>query len=241
MNNKYYVYQHTRLDTNEIFYIGIGTKNINEITFNSIYYRAFNKASRSKIWKRIYNKSKNIKVDIIYESDCYESIFNKEKDLIRLHGRRDLGTGSLCNLTDGGEGRYNYKLSEESILKMRKSRTKLKNIKCINTGKIYETIRDLCQDMFNADYIQAIAKCLDENSKLHTYKGYRFTLDLENNSIKKSSFYRKVLCVDTGVIYNSVAECAEKMFGNKKYQNALSLNIRKDKLYRKIKFKYINN
>lgn len=43
--NNYYIYKHTRLDTNEIFYIGISkTKN---------YKRAFDKSKRSIFWKNI--------------------------------------------------------------------------------------------------------------------------------------------------------------------------------------------
>ena len=40
--------------------------------------------------------------------------FDEEKRLIALYGRKDLGMGPLCNLTDGGEG---AKQSPESIEK----------------------------------------------------------------------------------------------------------------------------
>lgn len=33
-----------------------------------------------------------------------QEAFNEEKRLIALYGRKDLGTGPLCNLTEGGEG-----------------------------------------------------------------------------------------------------------------------------------------
>lgn len=95
-----YVYQHVRLDTNEVFYVGIshskGTK-------SNKYYRAHEKWRRSKFWKAIANKTK-YKVEILFNNLTWQEAIHKEIELIRLHGRRDLGLGTLCNLTDGGEG-----------------------------------------------------------------------------------------------------------------------------------------
>jgi predicted GIY-YIG superfamily endonuclease len=87
------VYQHKRLDTNEVFYVGIG-KNIN---------RAYSKHSRSKIWKDTI-KNRKYSIEILFENLTWEEACIKEKELISKYGRKDLGTGSLINLTEGGEG-----------------------------------------------------------------------------------------------------------------------------------------
>lgn len=113
----YYLYTHTRLDTNTIFYIGIGTirkriKYTKELSHKYKYERAYSKSGRNKIWKNIINKGE-YSVNIILESDNLEFIKNKEIEFIKLYGRKNLNEGSLCNLTDGGEGAFNVIISED--------------------------------------------------------------------------------------------------------------------------------
>lgn len=121
---KYFIYRHIRLDKNEVFYIGVGTKYTDKRCPNgNPYRRAFLKAPRNPFWKNIVAKTK-YEVDIIYESDSYEYIEEKEKEFIKLYGRRELGTGTLCNMTDGGKGQKNVHLkkhSEQTKLKMSNS------------------------------------------------------------------------------------------------------------------------
>lgn len=105
-NGIYYLYRHIRLDTNEVFYVGIGTKTFRDIKYG-YYTRANQKAShRSGFWHVIANKSKYI-VEIILETDDKEYIKYKEREFINLYGRKDLENGSLVNLSDGGDGFQN--------------------------------------------------------------------------------------------------------------------------------------
>lgn len=106
---KYYIYRHIRTDINIPFYVGIGTVGNNPSTKRYQYHRAYTYAkkskSRSRHWCNIYNKcNENIDVDILFETDSWEEAQNKEREFIALYGRIDLGTGTLVNLTDGGEG-----------------------------------------------------------------------------------------------------------------------------------------
>lgn len=102
MENKYYLYCHIRIDNNETFYIGVGTKK-NHKNYKEQYARAYLKANRNPFWLNITNKTK-YDIKILLESNDYDFILNKEKEYILLYGRRDLGNGTLVNLTDGGEG-----------------------------------------------------------------------------------------------------------------------------------------
>lgn len=96
------VYKHTRLDNNEVFYIGIGKTE----------KRAYNKYNRSNFWKNVANKG--YKVDIIYSGLTWNDACEKEKELIKLYGRKDLNNGSLVNMTDGGEGTINLIMSDDA-------------------------------------------------------------------------------------------------------------------------------
>jgi hypothetical protein len=104
------VYRHRRNDTNEIFYIGIG-KTIK---------RASSKRNRNIYWNRIVNKY-SYSIEIIANELTYEDACELEVFLISEYGRKDLGTGLLVNMTDGGEGIKGFKHSEEFKEKMKTS------------------------------------------------------------------------------------------------------------------------
>ena len=87
------LYRHIRFDKNEPFYIGIGT---NE-------KRMISKKSRNVYWENITKKTDWI-AEIILDNLTWEEACEKEIEFIKLYGRKDLGLGTLCNMTDGGEG-----------------------------------------------------------------------------------------------------------------------------------------
>jgi hypothetical protein len=103
-----YVYRHIRKDNNEVFYVGIGSDNEGK------YVRAYSK-DRNGFWHIIKNKTEYI-VEIVFDDLTWEDACNKEMELIREYGRKDLGSGTLCNLTDGGEGTINLAQSVRDVL-----------------------------------------------------------------------------------------------------------------------------
>lgn len=104
------VYRHRRLDTYEVFYIGIGKKE----------KRAYSKYNRNKHWHNIVNKVGYI-VEILYEVDTWEEACELEMLLISEYGRKDLGLGNLVNRTDGGDGCLGAKCSKETRQKLSNS------------------------------------------------------------------------------------------------------------------------
>tara|TARA_R110002050_G_C8714617_1_gene495851 strand:- start:45 stop:620 length:576 start_codon:yes stop_codon:yes gene_type:complete len=107
MNNKV-VYLHYKKGTNEVFYIGIG--NID---------RAYNKRSRSSFWKSLVDKY-GFDVEVVCENISFKEACILETILIEIYGRRDLGNGSLVNLTSGGDGAPN-------VIKTMETRKKTSN------------------------------------------------------------------------------------------------------------------
>ena len=71
---KAYVYTHTRLDTNEIFYVGIGTQDN--------YKRASRSHNRTNYWNNIV-KNAGWRVDIVFDNLSWEDACKKEIELIK--------------------------------------------------------------------------------------------------------------------------------------------------------------
>lgn len=116
---KYYLYRYVRADKNLVFYVGIGTKANRKTEFRTHkaeYHRAYYN-HHSEILKKITDKTQ-FDIDIILESDDYNFIKTKEIEFIALYGRINLKTGTLVNLTAGGDGLTGFKISEETRRKM---------------------------------------------------------------------------------------------------------------------------
>lgn len=101
------VYRHIRLDTNKVFYIGIGNNT----------RRAYCKKNRNNYWHNVINMS-DYKVDILFDDLSREEACEKEMEFIKLYGRKDLNNGTLVNLTDGGEDIKNLVYTQERRQKM---------------------------------------------------------------------------------------------------------------------------
>jgi hypothetical protein len=93
-----YLYRHIRLDKKEPFYIGISS--------DDSYKRANEKSKRNNYWKNIINKSE-YEVEILIDNITWKEACKKKKEFIALYGRLNLNNGTLCNMTDGGEGLIN--------------------------------------------------------------------------------------------------------------------------------------
>jgi hypothetical protein len=104
--NMAYVYRHIRLDKNEVFYVGIANHKRKD------YVRANEKSRRNDWWKKIAEKT-NYRIDIVFDDVTIEFAKQKEIEFIQLYGRKDLGLGTLVNMTDGGDGLNNRVFTSE--------------------------------------------------------------------------------------------------------------------------------
>ena len=166
------VYRHRRLDTNKIFYIGIGKEE----------KRAYRKDGRNSHWKNIVNKTdyatEIIATDLDWNIACELEIF-----LISEYGIKN-----LSNITLGGEGNLGNLHSIESkkimsekklgkstwnkgLKESKESIEKRKNnlIEYYKNNKSYWTNREFSLEHKNNLSISNSKKCIDKTTNIEYY------------------------------------------------------------------------
>jgi len=222
-----YLYRHIRLDKNEIFYIGIGGFNKNEKA-NS-YKRAYTKLNRNKYWTYITDKTEYT-VEIILDYIDFIQACNKEKEFIKLYGRKNLGTGTLCNLTNGGDGNRGLLFTEEHKRKISKSvkgfkhtnetKEKMSNLK---KGKISNRKGEILSEKTKNKISESNKGKKRTQEFINNLKGKKHSTETiqkisKSNKGKKmsettkqklcESHYKKIVCLNNNKIYNSVTQAA---------------------------------
>ena len=180
-----YLYRHIRLDNNEVFYVGIGGFSKYEKEYT--YKRAYDNR-RNKWWKSIIDNT-NYEVDILLENLTWEEACIKEIEFIKIYGRRDLGLGTLVNLTNGGDGMLGYVTSQETKEKISKSKKGVKN----------EKLSKICK---------GLKKRL--GVKLSNETKEKISRSLLNTRVGKDNHEsRKIIDTNTGIVYYGKREAAE--------------------------------
>ena len=107
MSEVFYVYEHMRNDTGEIFYVGKGKNG-----------RAYSSHGRNKYWYRVVKKANGFTVRLLTPLIDEELSFLVEIE--RINQLKRIGK-RLTNLTDGGEGVSGIKKSPELLEKLSKA------------------------------------------------------------------------------------------------------------------------
>lgn len=178
MEKRYVIYRHLK-PNGETFYIGIGAKR-----------RAFAKESRNSFWNNIVSKYK-YEVQILKSDLTWEDACELEITLINWYGRRDIGTGILANMSDGGEGSPGHIVSAETREKQRQAKLGMKFSK------------ERCDAMSKA----RIGKKMSLESRINSSKariGMKFSEEHKLNLGKSKS--KKIINTETNEIYESAKE-----------------------------------
>ena len=155
------VYLHKNPKTNEVFYIGVGNED-----------RPFNFRGRNLFWKNYYLKH-GVDVCVVKKGLSIKESFEEEKKLITLHGRRDLGNGTLVNLTNGGEGSSKNRNYEDN-----------KKCICLITGIVYNSVFSYCKEnkLSYTSEIQFL-KTTEQNNIKQRYSLHSVRLLRKDNTI----------------------------------------------------------
>lgn len=231
--NTHYLYAHLTVDTQEVFYIGIGTHK----TDTYKYKRAHTFSQRTKFWKNVAFKH-GVTTSILEEYPNRELAVEAEKAAIAKHGRRDLATGTLVNLTSGGDGRadgFTRVISQETRTKQSASQKKR-----FETDQVWskgislpeETKRKISKALIGRKptflgkkHSEESKKKMSEATKgqIGYWKGKAMSEETKQklSLAKKGSpghwtgkqrpaLFKKVINTETGTIYSSLKEAAEK-------------------------------
>lgn len=169
-----YVYQHIRNDTNEIFYIGIGSDT------DGKYKRANRITNRSEYWNNIVNKV-GYRVEILIDGISWEEACEEEIRLIKHYGRKNLNEGKLVNQTNGGEGTVGVAYREP----WNKGKTNIYNeeirekIRESNRRRVYsdETRKKISESRKNIEY-KMRTDWLDATPTTSPYKKFKSITEL---------------------------------------------------------------
>lgn len=126
----YYVYIYIDPFTNIPFYVGVGKNNRLWFHLKDAKCKQHpTRGNKHKFYKikQILNTGKEPIIYKLYENLSKEHALKLEIYLILLIGRIDLGTGSLTNLTNGGDFIINYKWTDEA-----KNKLSIKRKGCLN-------------------------------------------------------------------------------------------------------------
>lgn len=199
IDNRFYVYYHVN-SNNEIFYIGKG-----------YYNRAYQTNSRNKDWKAVAKSCENGYGVCFFALGLTDrESLELEKKLIKEAFRIGL---PLTNKTLGGEG-VSKKMDKKKLNDFRKKYGK--PVYCYQTGKIYDSSTQAAEELNLKDsHVRYVC-----NKKSLQAKGYEFDF-IENvnitelNKLKKKAKNTKspikVICEQTGEIFNSLRQASTKM------------------------------
>ena len=247
----FYIYRHLRKDSGEPFYIGLGkVYNPKAKSHEKYYSRAFQKTKRNRFWNFIVEKTE-YEVEIIFEANDRQTIIEKEIEFISLYGRRDLGKGTLVNMSDGGDGLNNNIQSEETLEKRRKmyaeGRTGLKPLrggsspmskKVVeeSTGMIYNSLTEVANmlKITVGNFSDMLRSAERENTT-----GFKYVEESFNGEYEDKRRHRKVYDYSTEQVIESTSETSKiykkdhktiRGYLNGKYKNKTSLVYYEDYL-----------
>lgn len=168
--------------------------------------------------QRSWNKYGEEKFSHVILEECAESVLDdREKYYIELYKSFDSDFG--YNLTDGGGRNKNVSMHTRKLLSEMNSgvnHPNRKEVVCLETGEIFISISDAANSI-GVDY-SAITRCCNgltgtvKNLHWLFYEDYINKSQIELNEIlkKQNLRNRKVVCINTGEIFQSIKDAHKR-------------------------------
>ena len=169
----FYVYEHIKPPTKEVFYVGKGSGK-----------RARARSNRNQYWHNVVNKH-GFEVKFIVENIDEELAFLVEEE--RIDQLRRLGI-KLCNMTDGGEGSSGLVLSDE-VKQMVSQRFKGKKLTEEHKKKCSESLKKIKK---SKEWVEKISQKLRGRKRRP-----------EENIGAARAVSKPVFCITTGETFES--------------------------------------
>ena len=209
-----YLYRHIRIDKNVPFYVGIGS--------DEKFFRAYDKHRRNQKWFNIVGKT-DYRVHIVLMDISLDQAKEKEIEFIKLYGRSDKGEGTLCNLTDGGEGnpgrivsdewRKNKSIEQTGRLKSEEFKQKRREYM---TGKKMplQAVEKTRQWLIENHPMRG--KKMSDQARKNISEGHKgLMVGSKNHNWGKfgsdNPLAKKVMCTQTNKIWNSVKDVSKEL------------------------------
>jgi len=199
---KFYVYAYVVNDVP--FYIGKGHGNRSREHLNAQLIKRhdyFHNVLRSYIQRKI-----EVEIIHILENLTESEAFTWKRGLIANFGRRDLGTGILTNMTDGGEGSANGSAQRKCMLtQLSDPKFRAKRLRCLkikHTDPVFAAanIKRLKARHTDPIFAEAHSKRLRirsrirfANNRVYAFDQFWYVVDLANKfDINKNTLYRSI-------------------------------------------------
>lgn len=144
-------------ENNNPFYIGIG---------DSCRADSCNSRNPHTLYKRKKcEREGTFSLQILHTDLIWEQACEIECQLIEQYGRRDLGTGCLTNMTNGGEGAVGRKMSEKNKRLLSETRKGKNNPYAGYKGKNHHSARAVNTDVGCFDTVTDAANALKTSTR----------------------------------------------------------------------------
>lgn len=175
--SNFYVYGYFDPRTDVCFYIGKGQRDR-----AWVHLRILKKKPDTHFYRRLSKMMREgviPKVILLSVGLTEKQAFTQEQQLIASFGRLDIGTGTLCNQTDGGDGVSGHVGSEKQ-----KEAARLTNAgKAIpieayypDTGEVYRRFESRAAAIRSGFDRGSISACIAGKTKTHRGYAWRFAL-----------------------------------------------------------------